>query len=277
MKLVLLGTAGGPRPSVHRAAPAQAIVHRDQVHVVDCGNGVARQMAAAGLRLDKLAGIYITHHHADHMVDVGALPLLAWTDGMTEPVGIHGPAGITASVGHFVEMMRIELESRTSTTGRAAFPSLLHCHDLTGPGVVHESDGLRVTATLVDHPPFEHALAYRFDGDGRSVVISGDTRYSPKLAELATGADVLVHEAIYEEALAEQLRGARAATLREHLVSCHTTAQDAGRLAKEAGVRTLVLSHLVPHHPTVTEEMWRAAAASQFDGEIIIGRDLLDI
>lgn len=109
------------------------------------------------------------------------------------------------------------------------------------------------------------------------MVFSGDTCFSPALIALAKGADVLVHEAIYPEALAAQVAGAKAETLMNHLTSCHTTAADAGRVAQEAGVSTLVLSHLVPGSDVVSDEMWREAAAATFAGEIIIAHDLQEI
>ncbi|WP_125610000.1 MBL fold metallo-hydrolase [Specibacter cremeus] len=277
MKLVLLGTAGGPRPSVNRSAPAQAIIHDDQVHVIDCGNGVARQLALAGIPRDQLTGVYITHHHADHMMDVGALPLIAWTDGRDLPIDVYGPSGTAHMIDEFLSMTAPELAARTATTGRVPFPGLLRTTDLNAAGVVRERDGLRVTTQLVDHPPFDVALGYRFDAGGRSVVISGDTRYSSALIDLARGADVLVHEAIYPDAVGAQLEGAGAETLRQHLMSCHTTAEQAGQVATEAGVGTLMLSHLVPGSDIVTDQMWLDAASRTFRGRIIIGRDLHEI
>lgn len=277
MRLILLGTAGGPRPAVNRSAPAQAIIHDGEVHVIDCGNGVARQLALAGIPRDRLTGVYITHHHADHMIDVGALPLIAWTDGRDLPIDVYGPPGTGSMLNDFLSMTAPELEARTATTGRVPFPGLLRTTDLDAAGVVRERNRLRVTSRLVDHPPFDIALGYRFDAGGRSVVISGDTRYSPALIELARGADVLVHEAIYPEAVGTQLEGARAETLRQHLMSCHTTAEQAGQVAAEAGVDTLVLSHLVPGSDVVTDQMWLEAASRTFSGRIIIGRDLQEI
>lgn len=274
MKLVMLGTAGGPRPVVKRAAPAQAILHRDEVHIVDCGNGVARQMALADIPRRDLTATYITHHHADHMLDLGALPLIAWTDGCERVVDIYGPPGTGAMTEDFLRMAEPEIRARTATTGRRPFPEMLRNIDVATAEVIREHNGLRVSTTLVDHPPFEVALGYRFDGDGGSVVFSGDTRYSPRLVELARGADVLVHEAIYPDALAAQVEGSKAQTLIEHLTSCHTTAAEAGRAAREAGVGTLVLSHLVPGSDVVSDEMWRAAAASEFAGRIEVAHDL---
>lgn len=277
MRLVLLGTAGDPRPAVNRSAPAQAVIHNGEVHVVDCGNGVARQLALAGIPRDQLTGVYITHHHADHMIDVGALPLIAWTDGRDLPMDVYGPPGTASMIEDFLSMAAPEIDARTATTGRIPFPALLRTTDLPSAGSVREANGLRVTSQLVDHPPFDVALGYRFDADGQSVVFSGDTRYSPALIELARDADVLVHEAIYPDAVGAQLEGSRAETLRHHLMSCHTTAEQAGQVATEAGVKTLVLSHLVPGSGIVTDQMWLEAASRTFGGRIVIGRDLQEI
>ena len=81
-RLILLGTAGGPSPKPNRAAPAQAIVVGGKVHVIDCGNGVARQLALAGLSVNALASVFLTHQHSDHNADYGNLMLLAWAAGL---------------------------------------------------------------------------------------------------------------------------------------------------------------------------------------------------
>src|SRR6187455_1350400 len=91
MKLVLLGTAGGPRPRKTRSAPAQAILIGDRTYVVDCGDGVARQMVLADIPLDSLRGVFITHQHSDHTADYGNLLLLAWTAGLRSRVDCRGP------------------------------------------------------------------------------------------------------------------------------------------------------------------------------------------
>jgi len=82
-KLILLGTGGGPRPRKASSASAQVIVANDTLYVVDCGNGVARQLVFAGLPLPKLRNVFITHHHSDHNADYGNLIWLAWTAGLS--------------------------------------------------------------------------------------------------------------------------------------------------------------------------------------------------
>ena len=138
---------------------------------------------------------------------------------------------------------------------------------------------LTVTAALVHHPPMDRAFAYRFDAADRSIVISGDTTQSDGLVELARGADVLVHEALYPAGIDRLAAGvANAPDLKRSIMSHHTTAEDAGRVAQAAGVTTLVLSHLVPaEDPSITEQMWANAAKRWFRGRVIVGRDLLEL
>ena len=110
-------------------------------------------------------------------------------------------------------------------------------------------------------------------------MISGDTTYAPELAGFAKGADVLVHEVMYLPGLESILkRVPNAATLREHLLASHTVPEDVGKIAAAAGVRTLVLSHLVPgDDPSITDEMWTARVRQHFKGRVIVGADLMEI
>jgi len=123
------------------------------------------------------------------------------------------------------------------------------------------------------------AFGYRFDAADRSIVISGDTRPSDTLIALARGADVLVHDALYPEAVDRLVANVpNAPALKQSILSHHTSAEDAGRVAQAAGVKTLVLSHLVPpEDPQITPQMWIDAASRHFAGTVIVGEDLLEI
>lgn len=233
-RLVLLGTGGGPRPRKASSGSAQVIVSNGVAYVIDCGDGVARQLAFARIPLASLRHIFITHQHSDHTADYGNLIHLAWTTGL---------------------------------------------HELREAGAVMSDEHVRVTAALVDHPPVVPAFAYRFDTRDRSVVISGDTAPSPNLVKLAAGADVLAHSVMYPPAIDRLVaRVPNAATLKATILAHQTSAQDAGRLAQEAGVKTLVLSHFVPpDDEAMTDTMWRDAATRHFRETVIVGRDLLEI
>jgi ribonuclease BN (tRNA processing enzyme) len=163
--------------------------------------------------------------------------------------------------------------------GRTDPRKLIFAHDLSKPGVVLVNESVKVSACLVRHPPIKHAYAYRFDANDRSVVISGDTAYSPELAEFAKAADVLVHEAMYLPGIERLIRRLPNATrLREHLVASHTVPEEIGKVAAQAGVKTLVLSHFVPgDDPTITDEQWTEGVRKHFSGQVIVGKDLMEI
>jgi ribonuclease BN (tRNA processing enzyme) len=278
-RLILLGTGGGPSPKPNRSAPANAVVVGDAVYIVDCGDGVARQMALAKLPVTHIKSVFITHHHSDHDADYGNLLLLAWETGLSRRVDAWGPPPLKRMTELFLEMDASDIQVRIADEGRPPLAPLISPHEITTGGPVMRDENVSVTAALVEHPLVKPAFAYRFDCPDRSIVFSGDTRPSPNLVRLAKGADVLVHEVMYLPAI-DRLIAAdpKAATLRRHLLDSHTTTEDVGRIATEAGVKTLVLSHFVPGgEPAIPDEVWRAAVRPHFAGELIVGHDLMEL
>lgn len=248
-------------------------------YVVDCGDGVARQLAFAGVPLTSLRHIFVTHHHSDHNADYGNLIWLAWTAGLRTRVDAWGPPPLEKMTKLFFEMNAYDIDTRISNEGRVPLVPFVHVHELRDSGAVTSDDNVKVTAALVDHPPVVPAFAYRFDSPDRSIVISGDTARSENLVKLARGADVLVHSAMYPPAIDRLVaRVPNAAALKTSILAHQTSAEDAGRVAQAAAVKTLVLSHLVPpDDPQVTETMWIEAARLHFGGTVILGKDLLEI
>jgi ribonuclease BN (tRNA processing enzyme) len=278
-RLILLGTGGGPRPRKGRYSSSQVIIVNDVPYVVDCGDGVARQLVIAGVSLAQLRNVFITHHHSDHNADYGNLLLLAWVSGLRTRVDTWGPPPLERITQLFLEMSAPDIDVRMADQGIPPLAPLIHAHDVMEAGLVMTDENVKVTCALVDHPPVTPAFAYRFDSADRSIVISGDTRRSGDLEKLAQGADVLVHEALWVPAV-DRMFGSQpnAAMLKQHMLSSHTSVEDCGRVAAAAGVKTLVLSHLAPSDdPAITEQMWISAARAFFGGEIIVGRDLLEI
>jgi ribonuclease BN (tRNA processing enzyme) len=278
-KLILLGTGGGPRPRKTSSAPAQVILVNETAYVIDCGDGVARQLVLAGVPLPRVRHIFLTHQHSDHNADYGNLIFLAWTAGLRTRVDSWGPPPLQQMTNLFMEMNAYDIRTRIEDEDRVPLQPLVHVHELIEGGLVLEDENVRVSATLVNHPPVVPAFGYRFDAPDRSIVISGDTAPSDNLIELARGADVLVHDALYPPAIDRLVANVpNAPDLKRSILSHHTSAEDAGRVAQAAGVKTLVLSHLVPpEDPQVTEQMWIDSASTHFDGRIVVGKDLLEI
>ena len=278
-RLILLGTGGGPRPRATAAASSQVIVAGGRAYVIDCGDGVARQLAAANIPLNALRHLFITHHHSDHNADYGNLLLLAWAAGLKTQVDTWGPPPLDEMTRLFFQMNAYDIDTRVADEGRPPLVPLVRVHERMDGGLVLQDDAVKVTSALVPHPPVTPAFAYRFDAADRSFVISGDTTRSDSLVRLARGADVLVHEALYVPAVDRLVaRTANATTLKKHILDSHTSVEDCGRVATAAGVKTLVLSHLVPaDDPEVTDQMWLDAARAHFKGTVILGKDLMEV
>ncbi|HVM15711.1 MAG TPA: MBL fold metallo-hydrolase [Egibacteraceae bacterium] len=149
------------------------------------------------------------------------------------------------------------------------------------PMVVMEDERVRVTAVLVEHPPVFPSFAFRFDTAEGSVVISGDTAPCANLVTLASGADVLVHEVFTDEGWEHTPRDRvptwEARQREHHLVTAHTGLSDVGKVAAEAEVGRLVLTHFIPGDDVRPDGHWLQGAAVGFDGEVIVGRDLLEL
>jgi ribonuclease BN (tRNA processing enzyme) len=175
-------------------------------------------------------------------------------------------------------MNQADSDIRIANEGRVPLAPLVRVHEVRKGGSVMADDNLKITATLVDHPPVVPAFAYRFDASDRSIVISGDTAPSQNLVKLAA-ADVLVHSVMYPPAIDRLVaRVPNAAALNASILAHQTSAEQAGRVAQDAGVKTLVLSDLVPpDDPDVTDATWLDAARRHFRGPVIVGRDLLEI
>lgn len=278
-RLILLGTGGGPTPKPNRAAPAQVIIVNGASYVIDCGNGVARQMVLAGVPLSSLSAVFITHQHSDHNADYGNLIWLAWASTLTTKVNTYGPPPLKEMTRLFLEMNDADIKTRMADEGRVDLRPMIVPHEISAGGPVMQDGNVKVAAALVDHGMSKPAFAYRFDCPDRSIVISGDTRPSENLVRLAHGADVLVHEVMYLPALEKVIAAEPNATnLRAHLKAAHTSTEEVGRIATEANVKILVLSHFVPGGlPAIPDRVWFDAVRPYFSGRLIVGRDLMEI
>lgn len=274
--LHLLGTNGGPVVRAERWQPAHVITVDGVPYVIDCGDGVARRMVEAGLALRDLATVFITHHHCDHNLGYGPLLMLAWAAGLVTPVRAFGPPPLADITAATLAANRYDIDIRRVDEGRPPLDRLISTSHVDGPGVVYQDDLVRVTAVLVDHPPVEPSLAYRFDTPDTSIVLSGDTAPCDALVELATGAEFLVHEALFTPLLDRELAVVpNAPLLRAHLLASHTPVEQVGPLAERAGVPNLILTHLVPGGADITDDMWLEEATRGFSGTVTVGADLM--
>jgi ribonuclease BN (tRNA processing enzyme) len=293
-QLVLLGTQGGPNFTTARAESASALLVDGRVYLVDCGYGALAALVRAGLRYPQVDNVFLTHLHDDHAADLPSLLGHQWTYGRVTPVGVYGPAGTARLVSAAIAFNEINEEIRFVDESRSVrLRDLFAGHDIEAsakPVRAFEDDRLTVHAVESTHYPPEskarmphRALSFKCESRDRRIVFSGDTAVSPALVELARGADVLVCEAMdlpltrasFEARVARGAYADNAEGVWHHIVTTHTTTEQAGEMAAAAGVRTLVLNHLLPGalSPEVPDERYAAAARKHFDGEIVVGED----
>lgn len=256
LKVFFCGT-GSPLPSRKRAQTCTAVFAGDRFFLVDAGTGSWETLQAAGVPADRLAGVFLTHFHSDHIGDLGEANLGSWVAGRPAALSVYGPSGVERVVAGLNEAYALDSVYRTAHHGKAVAPPRAaglqaHVFDGRAPAVVYEADGLTVTAFPVMHDPVDPAVGYRFDYMGRSIVVSGDTTYSDSLITAATGADLLVHEAQANHMVAKMqaaaVRGGAAnlAKILADIPSYHASPEEAARAANEAGVDFLILTHLTP-------------------------------
>ena len=279
-RLVMLGTKGGPaiRSGYSPSPTSHLIVYNGVPYVIDTGYGVSFKLIDAKLPLGALRYIFITHHHSDHNAEFGLLLNNAWAIGLKTPVDAYGPKGMRQLADGFWQAYQFDIETRMADEGRPDLRKLVAIHEY-GEGPVMQAGDVKVTALRNVHPPITESFALKFEFPGKTIVFSGDTAYFPPLAEFAKGADILVHEVMYAPALERLLaRTPNAPTLMAHLKASHTLTDEVGRIATRAGVKTLVLSHLVPaDDPSVTEQVWADAVRPTWKGELIVAHDLMEI
>ncbi len=282
MKVTLLGT-GGPRPDVDRAGPATLIHHGGRSILVDAGRGVAVQLLKAGVRVEDLDAVVITHFHYDHTVDLDDVIMSAWNNGRARPLRLIGPVGLGRLVeDYFTRIHALDILFRLKEclyTGE----DLVHPRELVD---ITELPGERSTVTelfdgeiVLEAEPVDHGhgfdldhsewpcLGYRFAAGDRVVTVSGDSIDCPGLRRLALGADLLVQCCYYAGI---ELSDPVVAVVAELVLA---SAPSVGPLAQAVGVETVVLTHIRRKAPEALDSMV-AEVRAHFDGEVVAGTDL---
>lgn len=290
LHIALCGT-GSPLPNPTRAGPCNVVIAGKHMFIVDAGEGAARNIAQMGLPMAKVEAVFLTHFHSDHIDGMGPVMLMRWIGAAaTAPLPVYGPTGVDRVIAGFNTAYTIDNSYRTghhgpaiappSGAGAIAFPFALPEAGEGDSPVVYEKDGLKITAIRVNHGPVSPAVGYRFDYKGRSLVLSGDTSKSPSLIAAAKDADLLVHEALQPKlvallTVALDAKGLKnTAQITRDIINYHTTPEQAAESAREAGVKQLVLSHIVPAIPSrFFYPAFLGDAPKRFGGPITVGED----
>lgn len=257
LRVALCGTSA-PLPSPRRAKACVAVMAGGRIWIVDSGPESTKNLLQWGLPLDKVAGVLITHFHSDHIGDLGELNLQTWVAGRPSQLPVYGGPGVEQLVAGFNQAYALDHEYRTAhhiaapaTGAMVAYPVPM---PQSGPhtAVVYNDGKLKITAIETNHAPVHPAYSYRFDDQGRSVVVTGDTTEHPPLIQAAKGADILVAEGMNREIVramqktAGQVGRDRVAHIMADIQSYHMSPTEAADMANKAGVKLLVIYHEIP-------------------------------
>jgi len=280
MKVVLLGT-GGPRPDPHRMGPSTLVTIGEDNIIVDAGRGVTTRLVQAGVPITDYGYVFITHHHFDHTGGLADLLFAAWNKARNKTIHVFGPRGTKKMVNHLFDAFERDIWYRMSETELTLeklidIREMVKVHDVS-PGLIYLGEEWMVSAEYVEHG---HGLglsrkdwpclAYRIIEDERSVVISGDAVYSKGLILFSKDADVLVMGCYYA---GEEINDHDTRLIAEHVL---TSSLDAGRIAAKANVGKMALVHIREKPQRLLNAMVDEIS-KDYDGEIIVGEDLLEI
>jgi ribonuclease Z len=269
-KLVMLGT-GNPSPNPDRFGPATVVLVDDVPYLIDCGVGVVRQWAAA-IRKNKLSSrpvdlktAFVTHLHTDHTLGLADLIFTPWTNApagspaATRPLEVFGPPGLTAMTRNVIAAYGEDIRIRTSEGGSRNLTGtagpIVNSHEVAA-GEIYHDERVTVTAFRVPHGNWEHAYGFRFRTPDKTIVISGDTAYTPEIGRQCNGCDVLVHEGGFNDDSA-------------YFRASHTNAEELARVAAEARPKRLIL-----YHQRGSNEEGLQIIRSRFSGPVIVATDL---
>ena len=291
-RVVTLGTVAGPPPRAHRAQSSNLLIVNGTFYVVDAGDGAARRIAKAGINVRDIGTIFLTHLHDDHTAGLGTLMSVAWDNQRTQPINVYGPPRTEDLIKAAVQYFSISAEIRIADGGRSVpIAQVFFGHDVR-PGMVYQDTNVKVTAAETTHFEFHSgpaagkhkSYAYRFETPDRVIVFTGDTGPNDALTNLAKDADLLLAEAnSVEERMQDLIKSgqwqvmppAQQAGIRRQMTQGHLSTDDVGKLAAQARVKTVVLTHLTSK-PDDDYTSWVSDVKKYFSGQVLVAKDLME-
>ena len=285
--VILLGT-GSPLPAANRCGAGNLIIGSEGNTLIDCGWGAARRLVATGVPLGSINTLFFTHMHSDHISDLPDLLMMRWTLGAAkEPLTIYGPEGTKEMAEGFRAGPNPDVRYRFAHHGDKLAKDGIEIIVKEIPAtadvaVVATVGDLTIGSFEVDHRPVVPALGFKVERGAAAAVFSGDTRKCDALVRASKGADVLVSEAVHLDMMQDRIKLARAnnneriAQMLEEACDYHAPTMDVAEMAREAGVGSLMISHLIPPIPNdgPPVERFIEGMASVYRGPITVGVDM---
>ena len=281
-RVVLLGTRSGPAPDAQRLGTSTLIFAGPETLLFDCGRALTTGMARLAINPADVTKVFLTHLHSDHIVSLPELILFPWaSQGRSAALQVWGPDGTRSMIKHLLEAFSFDIHIRRDVDEKYSPEGIRVIANDIREGVVHEANGVTVSAFFVDHGPVKPAFGYRIHYQGHSVVISGDTKPSESLVKSSQNVDVLIHELGQSkqdprltgppDELIPNLRVTRrqARTIADH----HTDAAEVGHVFQRVQPKLGVFSHF----PNIVAAEALGLIRQSYAGRVEFGEDLMTI
>ena len=277
--VTLLGT-GTPPPLMNRFGPATLVEVGGRMFLFDAGRGATQRMWQLRKPFGKLEALILTHLHSDHVVGVPDIWLTGWLRGpygrRDVPLLVMGPEGTENLMRNLQEAYAWDIDTRVEDQGMSRSAAGVMAKDVD-TGIVYDLDGVTITAFANNHGELINpSYGYRIDYDGRTAVISGDTKRVDSVVEMSRGVDLLVHSigAARQELL-------DSAPIWRRIMDHHIEPEDAGRVFAETRPKMAIFTHVVAltngQIPPVGADEIMARMRTTYDGPVTMGQDLMRI
>jgi ribonuclease Z len=271
-RVTLLGT-GAPPPVLDRFGPSTLVEVGAEKFIFDAGRGAMQRLHQLQIPFSNITGVFLTHHHSDHVVGFTDLWLTGWIDrpwGKREvPLKVWGPEGTKQMMEHLPKAFFVDIRVRSKNYPPEGVK--LEAEEIR-EGVVYDHQGVKVSTFEVDHGGEElPAFGYRVDYRGRSVVLSGDTTFNENLIRHAKGTGLLVHEVT-----AAAGNAAENAPQLKRIARNHTTPEQAGEVFARVAPKLAVYNHLLLFGGARAEDLI-PATEKNYSGPLLVGEDLMSI
>ena len=271
-RVTLLGS-GAPPPRLDRFGPCTLIEVGNEKFIVDAGRGAMQRIYQLGIPFGDITGLFLTHHHSDHVVGFPDLWLTGWIGRpwgkRKQPLHVWGPVGTQQMLEHLPLAFAVDIRVRSKNYPADGVKLL--AHEIEEGEVLHR-DGIRVSAFKVDHGGEDlPAYGYRIDYQDHTAVLSGDTTFNENLIQHSQGVDVLVHEVTAVTGSA-----AESPDQLKRISGNHTTPKQAGEIFSRVKPKLAVFNHLLLFGGATAEDLI-PATRKRYLGPLIVGEDLLQI
>ena len=270
--------------SADRVQSGTALFVNNKFFIFDVGDGVVQKAESMNLPLNDLDGIFITHYHSDHYIDLPYMINRSWVLGRNKDLNVYGPKGLKEILDSNKSFLKLENKHRVDHHG-SQIMNIKYAFGVSNEfknqnkQIIYENDGIKITAFNVNHYPVSPSVGYVIEYNNKKVVISGDTKANDLVFEMAKNADLLIHEVILNSLLDETIKvlDKKLMVRNSHIINdiqdYHTPPNEIVRLANKAGIKTLILHHLIPAPDNIVIKKIYEKETKNFNGKIHVAND----